>query len=304
MKDKIILITGGTGSFGQAMTERLLQEEVKEIRIFSRNEKNQWEMKKKFNDSRLNFIIGDIKEFDSVNKAIENVDYVFHSAALKHVLICQENPFEAINTNVLGSENVILASIKNKVDKLVCLSTDKSANASTTYGSTKYLMECMCKDIDSKDTKIILTRYGNVLGSSGSVIPLFKELKSQNKPLTITNRSNTRFFMQMSEAIDLVLYALNNGNNKDMFVYNNKSADVGMVADCISDNQITIGSECIEKTDEALLTISELNHSELVDNYFRINENIKSDIKYIDSLTSDNAPRFTKEELQTIIDSL
>lgn len=298
-----ILITGN-GTFAQAMITRLLShgsDEVGEVRVFSRNENKQWETAKRFNDKRLNMIIGDIREYDSLVSAIKGVDYVIHSGALKHVAVCEKQPIEAIMTNVIGSLNVMLASISNNVRKLVCLSTDKSANASTCYGATKYLMERLAIGIAHKNTDIVLTRYGNVLGSSGSVIPLFKRLKDEGKPLTITDPSMTRFVMPIEEAVDLVLYALKHGEHGDLFTTKNKTATVKMIADCISDNQVIVGRTKAEKTDEALLTKIELNHSEDLGRYYRVNENLISPTFHSQSLTSDNAERFEIEELRRII---
>ncbi len=300
-KDKIILITGN-GSFATAMIERLLKTYVKEIRIFSRNEEKQWETQKAFNDNRIKLILGDIREYGTILEATKGVDYVFHSGALKHVPVCENQPIEAIKTNVIGSQNVMIACIENNVEKLICLSTDKSANASTCYGATKYLMERLAIAIENKNTSIVCTRYGNVLGSSGSVIPLFKNLKEQGKPLTLTDPNMTRFFMPMSEAIDLCLFALQYGNHGDLIVHKNKGATVKMIADCISDNQIIVGTRPAEKTDEALLTARELNHSEDLGLYYRVREDIRSDIEHTQSLTSDNCEKYTMEELKRLID--
>lgn len=298
------LITGN-GTFTQAMLTRLLslgQDEVGEVRVFSRNENRQWETKKRFADDRLNMIIGDIRDYGAIVSATKGVDYVIHSGALKHVYVCEKQPIEAIQTNVFGSMNVMLASIENNVKKLVCLSTDKSANASTCYGATKYLMERLAIGIDNKNTDIVLTRYGNVLGSSGSVIPLFKHLKDKKMPLTITDPSMTRFVMPIEEAVELVLYALEHGRQGDLFTTKNKTATVQMIADCISEDQIIVGRTKGEKTDEALLTKIELNHSEDLGKYYRVNENITSATIHSQSLTSDNAERFNMKELKELID--
>lgn len=296
-----ILITGN-GTFAQAMIEKLLSYEIREVRVFSRNENKQWETSKRFNDNRLNMIIGDIRDLEAIKTAVRGVDYVIHTGALKHVAVCEKQPIEAITTNVTGSMNVMLASIVNNVKKLVCLSTDKSANASTCYGATKYLMERLAIGIDHKNTDIVLTRYGNVLGSSGSIIPLFKRLKEENKSLTITDPNMTRFVMPIEEAVDLVMYALDYGKHGDLFTTKNKTATVKMIADCISDNQVIVGRTKAEKTDEALLTKIELNHSEDLGKYYRVNENITSKKFYNSPLTSDNAERFEIEELRRLID--
>jgi UDP-glucose 4-epimerase len=299
--NKKILITGN-GTFAQAMISHVLKTDVEEVRVFSRNENKQWETSKRFDDNRLKMIIGDVRDYGSIFSAIKGVDYVIHSAALKHVAVCEKQPIEAINTNVIGSMNVMLASIENNVRKLVCLSTDKSANASTCYGATKYLMERLAIGIERKNTEIILTRYGNVLGSSGSVIPLFKRLRDENKPLTLTDPNMTRFVMHIDEAVELVLYALKFGKHGDLFTTKNKTATVKMIADCISDDQIIVGRTKSEKTDEALLTKIELNHSQDLGKYYRVNENIISSEAHKEALTSDNAKRFETEELRRLID--
>lgn len=295
-----ILITGN-GSFTNAIVERLLKTRIKEIRVFSRGEKSQYLSKNNFNDNRVKYIIGDIRDYEAINTALKGIDICIHSAAMKFIDKCEQNPFECVKTNVVGSMNVIQACINNKVKKLVCLSTDKATNSTTIYGTSKMLMEQMCESVDSGKTKIMCTRYGNVLGSNGSVVPHFRKLASEGKPLTITDPNMTRFFMSIEQAVDLVLYAIRVGKNKDLFVYNNKSASIKDLADCISDNQIVTGVRCVEKTDEALLTVNELNHSELKNDYFRVNKNIKSKIEYTIPLTSDTAERFSQEELKELM---
>lgn len=300
-ENQVFLITGN-GSFAKAMIERLLTTNVKEVRIFSRNENAQVETRRKFQDSRVKMILGDIRDFNALRVALRGVDVVLHSAALKHIDLCEKQPTEAIKTNVLGSKNVLVASRLCGVKKVICLSTDKAANAETCYGSTKYLMEKMCFGIDHGEMCVIVTRYGNVLGSSGSVVPLFKKLAREGKPLPITDRAITRFFMPMSEAVDLVLFALNHAKNKEMVVHNCKSASVGEVADCISPNQTIIGLRCSEKTGEALLTVEELNRSELFeDKYFIVRNDFTSKIHYTEPFTSDTCERFTPSELRELI---
>lgn len=299
-KDKTILITGN-GSFASAMTKKLLTTDINKITIFSHSEKPQHENKIKFNDNRIKFIIGDIRDYDALCEATNKVDYVIHSAAMKYIDICEDNPEECRKSNIDGSLNVIKASINNKVKKLVCLSTDKAVNPTTVYGNSKQQMELTCKNINNKETDIILTRYGNVLASNGSVIPLFKRQRDEGKPLTITDQNMTRFFMTIDQAVDLVLYALENGANGDLFVYKNKACTIKDLADCISANQVIIGPRCIEKTDEELLTIEELKSSELIGNYYRVNKKIKKSDN-TKPFKSDNAERFTKEELQALVD--
>lgn len=300
MKDKTVLITGN-GSFANAMVTRLLTMGVKEIRLFSRNETNQLNSKMKHNDDRVKYIIGDIRDYYSLQYDLKGVDVVFHSAAMKFIDKCEKFPLEAKKTNIDGSVNVINACIEAKVKTLVLLSTDKATNATTIYGNTKMFMEMYAQCVDSQDTNIITTRYGNVVGSNGSVIPIFKQLAEQGKPLTITDRDITRFFMTIDEAVDLVLYATEHGKDKDLFVYNNKACTVGQIADAISDNQIITGLRCVEKTDEALLTLSELRHSELNGNYFRVAKNMISNLEHIQPLTSDNCERFTDEEVRELV---
>jgi len=302
LKDKTIFITGN-GSFANAMVKYLLGTNVKEIRVFSRNEEKRVASERKYNDGRLKFILGDIRSYKLLLESLKGCDYCIHTAALKHVFTCEEQPEEAIAINVDGSKNVIKACIENNVEKLVCLSTDKAANATTTYGATKYMMERIILGIDNKNTTITMTRYGNVAGSSGSVIPYFKNLREQGKPLTLTDPSMTRFYIPIEKAVDSVVYALKNGQHKDLVIYKSKSATVKMIADCISENQIVTGAVKSEKTDEALLTERELNHSKEDGDFYIINEDYEYNKKYDTSLTSDNAPRYTMEELKDLIDN-
>ena len=302
-KREKICIFGGSGSFGTAMTKRILEEYDDEIIIFSRNEKLQFEHKQKFNSNRIKYIIGDIRDYEAIYKALEDVDVVILASAMKHIDKCESNPNECKKTNIDGCINVINASIERGIKKLVFLSTDKATNPITIYGCSKLFLELYCQHIDSKDTQIIRTRYGNVFGSNGSVVWLFDKLAKQNKPLTITNPDMTRFFMSLDEAVDLVEYALQNGTNGDLFVYNNKSCTIKELADLFSDNQKIIGNRCEEKNDEALLTINELKHSELKGNYYRVNKDIQNDNEYTKPFQSDNAERLTKEELQQLLDN-
>lgn len=301
MKDKVILITGN-GSFANAMIKYLLKTDVKEIRVYSRNEEKQVASERLYNDSRLTFILGDIRDIKTLNKAMKGVNYCIHTAALKHVKKCEENPLECFSINIDGTRNVINICIENNVEKLCCLSTDKAANACTTYGVSKYAGERIIIGIDNKNTIITMTRYGNVAGSSGSVIPYFKQLAKEGKPLTLTDPNMTRFYIPIEKAVDSVIYALENGNHKDLIIYKSKSATVQQIADCISDNQIVIGAVKSEKTDEALLTERELNHSKEIGDYYIYNEDYTNDKVYDKPLTSDNAKRYTNEELKELID--
>lgn len=299
-----ICIFGGSGSFGTAMTKKLLEITNFEIIIFSRNEKMQFEHKQKFNSDRIKYIIGDIRDYKSVYNALEDVDYVMLASAMKHIDKCESNPNECKKTNIDGCINVINASIEKNVKKLIFLSTDKATNPTTIYGCSKLFVEMYCKCVDNKNTDIMITRYGNVFGSNGSVAWIFNKLASEGKELTITNPNMTRFFMSLDQAVNLVLYALENGKNGDLFVYNNKSCTIKEIADLFSNNQKIIGNRCEEKTDEALLTINELNHSELINNkYYRVNKKITNDYGYIRPFQSDNAVRFTKEELKQMLDN-
>ena len=308
-KDKIILITGGAGTFGTKMTERLLNDypEIKLIRIFSRNEKSHWEHKYRFNnDHRLQYIIGDVRDYQAVDEATIGVDYIFHAAAMKHIDKCAENPLECIKTNVIGSTNITTAAIKNKVKKVVLLSTDKATKASTTYGSSKFLMERLAFEINNRDTEFVITRYGNVVGSNGSVIPRFLDLASKGKPLTVTDPYMTRFFMTQDEAVSLVLYACIYGMHGDLIVYNNKATTLKELADHISPNQTVVGLRTIEKTDEELLTYQELNHSVLTDDkkYYIVSKNVVNSNQHTHGITSDNCERLTSQEIKELIRSV
>lgn len=299
-----VCIFGGSGSFGTAMTKKLLEITNFEIIIFSRNEKMQFEHKQKFNSDRIKYIIGDIRDYKTVYNTLEDVDYVMLASAMKHIDKCESNPNECKKTNIDGCINVINASIERNVKKLIFLSTDKATNPSTLYGCSKLFVEMYCKCVNNKNTDIIITRYGNVFGSNGSVAWIFNKLANEGKKLTITNPNMTRFFMSLDQAVNLVLYALENGKNGDLFVYNNKSCTIKEIADLFSNNQKIIGKRCEEKTDEALLTINELNHSELINNkYYRVNKEITNDYGYIKPFQSDNAVRFTKEELKQMLDN-
>lgn len=300
-KDKIILITGN-GSFSNAMIKYLLTTDVKEIRVYSRNEEKQVASERLYNDSRLTFILGDIRDYKTLYQALKGVDYCIHTAALKHVKKCEENPLECFSINIDGTKNVINACIENKVQKLCCLSTDKAANACTTYGVSKYAGERIIVGVENKDTIITMTRYGNVAGSSGSVIPYFKQLASEGKPLTLTDPNMTRFYIPIEKAVESVLFALEHGKHKDLVIYKSKSATVQQIADCISDNQVVVGIIKSEKTDEALLTERELNHSKEVGDYYIYNEDYTNEKIYDKPLTSDNAKRYSMCELKELID--
>ena len=299
-----VCIFGGSGSFGTAMTKLLLDKfEDSEIIIYSRNEKMQFEHKQKINSDRVKYIIGDIRDYQAVYNALENVDYVLLASAMKHIDKCESNPNECRKTNIDGCINVINASIERKVKKLVFLSTDKATNPSTIYGCSKLFVEMYCQCVDNKDTEIIRTRYGNVFGSNGSVVWIFDKLSKEGKKLTVTNPDMTRFFMSLNQATDLVLNAMLNGRHGDLYVYNNKACTIKELADLFSNDYEIIGNRCEEKTDEALLTINELNHSYVYGDLIRVNKNIPvSNPSFTEPFTSDNAERLTREELEEMLE--
>jgi UDP-glucose 4-epimerase len=277
-KNKTLLITGGTGSFGNAVLERFIESDIAEIRIFSRDEKKQDDMRRKYHNSKLKFHIGDVRNKDSINNAMKGVDFVFHAAALKQVPSCEFYPMEAVRTNILGTSNVVDAAVDNGVKKVICLSTDKAVYPINAMGVSKAMMEkvFVAKSRTSGDTKIIGTRYGNVMASRGSVIPLFHNQLINNKPLTITNPEMTRFMMTLENAVELVLYAFENGENGDIFVQKAPSSTIGQLADVMKDiykskSEIkNIGVRHGEKMHETLLSKEERLISEDLNNYFRI----------------------------------
>lgn len=279
-KNKTILITGGTGSFGNTIIRGLLQRSVKEIRVFSRDEKKQEDMRRDFNNSTISFYIGDVRDYDSISAAMCGVDFVFHAAALKQVPSCEFFPIEATKTNVFGTHNVIKAANANNVQKVVCLSTDKAAYPINAMGISKALMEKVAiaesRNIKSGGTIICITRYGNVMASRGSVIPLFIKQIKENKALTVTDPEMTRFLMSLNEAVDLVLYAFEHGNQGDLFVQKSPASTVGDLALAIkkifnSDSVIEImGSRHGEKLYETLLTKEEFIKAEDLGDYYRI----------------------------------
>lgn len=231
-----VCIFGGSGSFGTAMTKRLLDTTDYEIVIFDRDEKAQFQHKQKFMNDRIRYIIGDIRDYFAVYNALEDIDYVFLASAMKHIDKCESNPDECRKTNIDGCINVINASIDRKVKKLIFLSTDKATNPTTIYGCSKLFVEMYAQCVNNKDTDIIRTRYGNVFGSNGSVAWIFDKLSKEGNKLTITNPDMTRFFMSLDEAVDLVLYALDYGKNGDLWVYKNKSCTIKELADLFSEN--------------------------------------------------------------------
>jgi UDP-glucose 4-epimerase len=279
-KNKTLLITGGTGSFGNAVLNRFLNTDIKQIRIFSRDEKKQHDMRVNFNNPKISFYIGDVRNYNSIASAMIGVDYVFQAAALKQVPSCEFFPIEATKTNVLGTENVINAAINNNVKKIICLSTDKAAYPINAMGMSKALMEKVAvaasRNLDTKKTNICLTRYGNVMASRGSIIPLFIDQIIKGKPLTITDPNMTRYLMSLEDAVDLVLYAFNNGEQGDLFVQKAPASTIETLAKALlklfdSNNKINIiGTRHGEKLYETLCTREEMSKAIDLPNFYRI----------------------------------
>jgi len=279
-KNKVLMITGGTGSFGNTVLKRFLATDVKEIRIFSRDEKKQEEMRLLFDNPKLKFYIGDVRNYDSVYQAVKDVDFLFHAAALKQVPSCEFYPFEAVKTNILGSENVMNASIARGVKRIVMLSTDKAVYPINAMGMSKAMMEKFMVAKSRMQTKnetiLCATRYGNVMASRGSVIPLFVEQLKSGKPLTITDPNMTRFLMSLEDSVDLVLHAFKNGNQGDIFVQKSPASTVEVLANALKsifnkDNPINIiGTRHGEKLYESLISREEMVKAEDIGNYFRI----------------------------------
>ncbi|MEZ7911444.1 MAG: polysaccharide biosynthesis protein [Propionivibrio sp.] len=279
-KNKTLLITGGTGSFGNAVLQRFLNSDISEIRIFSRDEKKQEDMRISLNSDKLKFYIGDVRSYDSIHDALRGVDYVFHAAALKQVPSCEFYPMEAVRTNVLGAENVMRAAIANEVKRCVVLSTDKAVYPINAMGISKAMMEKMMvaksRLCDPGKTVLSATRYGNVMASRGSVIPLFLDQLRAGKPLTITDPSMTRFLMTLEESVDLVLYAFENARPGDIFVQKAPASTVGDLAQAMKEmlgakNEIKIiGTRHGEKLYESLLSREEMARAEDLGGYYRV----------------------------------
>ncbi|WP_418556212.1 polysaccharide biosynthesis protein [Longibaculum muris] len=294
-KDKILMITGGTGSFGNAVLNRFLNTDIKEIRIFSRDELKQDNMRHEYQakypevSDKLKFYIGDVRDINSIKNAMHGVDYVFHAAALKQVPSCEFFPMEAVKTNVLGTENVLTAAIECGVKKVVCLSTDKAAYPVNAMGTSKAMMEkvivAKSRTVDSEKTSIMCTRYGNVLTSRGSVVPLFINQIKEGKPLTLTEPSMTRFVMTLEEAVDLVLFAFEHGTSGDIFVQKAPACTIEVLAQAVkelfhADNEIkVIGIRHGEKMYETLLTDEECAHAIDMGSFYRVPAD-KRDLNY------------------------
>lgn len=318
-KNKTLLITGGTGSFGTSVLNRFVNTDIKEIRVFSRDEKKQEDMRIKYNDDKLKFIIGDVRSFKSINAAMRGVDYVFCAAALKQVPSCEFYPLEAVKTNIIGVENTLQAFLQSDAQKIIVLSTDKAVNPVNAMGMSKALAEKVAvaatRNISDLNKKITITRYGNVMASRGSVIPLFVKQIKEGDPITITDPEMTRFMMSLDDAIDLVLYAFNNCEQGDIFVQKSPAATINDLALALREifqakNEIKVmGTRHGEKKHEVLLNREELFKSEDLGKYFRvpIDERDLNYKKYFESgdmplsneneYSSDNTHRLSKREL-------
>lgn len=322
-RDKVLLITGGTGSFGNAVLSRFLHSDFTEIRIFSRDEKKQEDMRLAFKSEKLKFYIGDVREYDSVHDALDGVDYVFHAAALKQVPSCEFYPMEAVRTNVIGAENVIRAAAAQKVSRCVVLSTDKAVYPINAMGMSKAMMEkvMVANSRLGNPTRTVLsaTRYGNVMASRGSVIPLFLQQIREGRPLTITDPNMTRFLMSLDESVDLVLYAFEHAQPGDIFVQKAPSSTVGDLAQALleltrSKSEVkVIGTRHGEKLYESLVSREEMVRSEDLGGYYRIpadsrdlNYNkyfVEGDIEMslLSDYTSHNTRRLGLEEVKRVL---
>ena len=307
VKNKVLLVTGGTGSFGHAVVTRFLNTNIREIRILSRDEKKQDDMRKEFNSSKLKFYIGDVRDLSSIINAFKGVDYVFHAAALKQVPSCEFYPMEAVKTNVIGSDNVITACVSNGVKKAIFLSTDKAAYPINAMGLTKALMEknviAKSRQLLEGETVLTLARYGNVMASRGSVIPHFIDQIKAGKPITITNPEMTRFMMTLEDAVDLVLYAFEHGNQGDLFVQKAPAATIDVLADAVLElthakvEKAYIGTRHGEKLYEVLVTSEEMAKAEDLGSFFRIPSDNR-DLNY-EKFVTEGSSKFNEVEPYT-----
>ncbi len=324
-KNKTLLITGGTGSFGNAVLQRLIDSDIEEIRVLSRDEKKQDDMRKKFQSEKLKFFLGDVRDKESINNVFEGVNYVFHAAALKQVPSCEFFPMEAVKTNILGTENVLDSAINNNVEKVVCLSTDKAVYPINAMGTSKAMMEkvIVAKSRVSKKTSICITRYGNVMASRGSVIPLFVNQILENKPITITNPNMTRFMMTLDDAVDLVIYAFNNSASGDIFIQKSPAATIDTLVSAIlksmkiKDHKIeVIGTRHGEKQYEVLLSKEESMKAVDEEKYFRVSPDLRGlnydkfisqgqeDIHQFEEYSSENTIRLNVDETVNLLKKL
>jgi len=323
-KDKVLLITGGTGSFGNAVLRGFLDTDIKEIRIFSRDEKKQDDMRKQYNNDKLKFYLGDVRDVNSVNDAVRGVDFIFHAAALKQVPSCEFYPMQAVQTNVIGTENVLNAAIAAKVKKVIVLSTDKAVYPINAMGVSKAMMERVAvaksRNLDDNETMIACTRYGNVMASRGSVIPLFIDQIRNDKTITITDPAMTRFMMSLDQAVDLVMFAFNNGKNGDIFVQKAPAATVELLTTTLKnllnkpDHEVKIiGTRHGEKLYETLLTKEEMVKAIDMGQYYRIPadtrdlnynkfvENGEEVVTQASEYHSHNTHRLNEEELRKML---
>ena len=324
---KTLLISGGTGSFGNAVLRRFLQTDIAEIRIFSRDEKKQDDMRKKYSNPKLKFYIGDVRDYQSILNASRGVDYIFHAAALKQVPSCEFHPIEAVKTNVMGTEKVLEAAIQNQVKRVVCLSTDKAVYPINAMGISKAMMEkvivAKSRNLKGTQTTICSTRYGNVMASRGSVIPLFVDQILAGKPITITDPNMTRFMMTLEDAVDLVLYAFEHGENGDIFVQKAPAATIEVLAQALlgimdkPNHEVRmIGTRHGEKLYEALLSREEMLAAEDRGDYYRIPPDLRdlnyskfveegeSRIATIEDYNSHNTTRLDIEGMKTLLRKL
>lgn len=323
LEDKVLLITGGTGSFGSAVVHRLLSDGAREVRIFSRDEKKQEDMRISLRDDRAKFYIGDVREYDSITQAMRGVDYVFHAAALKQVPSCEFYPLEAVRTNILGAENVLNAAVQNRVKRVVVLSTDKAVYPINAMGISKAMMEKLmvakARLQHTEETVFCATRYGNVMASRGSVIPLFVDLIKSGKPLTVTDPKMTRFLMSLEDSVDLVLHAFEHARQGDIFIQKAPASTVADLAQALKEifcakNKIQIiGTRHGEKLFESLLSREEMARAEDMGRYYRIPADNR-DLNYAkyfvegetsfsksDDYTSHNTERLNVESIKTLL---
>lgn len=305
-RDKILLITGGTGSFGNIVAKKFLyNDEIKEIRIFSRDEKKQDDMRKLYQNNKLKFYVGDVRDIHSVEDAMHGVDYVFHASALKQVPSCEFFPLEAVKTNILGTDNVLSSAIRQSVKKVICLSTDKAAYPINAMGISKAMMEkvvtAKSRTMKPEETTLCCTRYGNVMASRGSVIPLFVEQIKGKKPITITDPKMTRFLMSLEEAVSLVLFAFQHAQQGDIFIQKAPACTIVNLAEALKEifnvsNEISIiGARHGEKLFETLVTKEEMARSTEFDNYFKI-EMDNRNLNYEKYLTLGNKKTLLAQE--------
>jgi UDP-N-acetylglucosamine 4,6-dehydratase/5-epimerase len=325
MINSSLLITGGTGSFGNTVLKRFLTTDISEIRIFSRDEKKQDDMRKRYNDPRLKFYIGDVRDYQSVLNAVRGVEYIYHAAALKQVPSCEFHPMEAVKTNIIGTENILEAAIVSGVKRVVCLSTDKAVYPINAMGISKAMMEkvMVAKSRSSNETVICGTRYGNVMASRGSVIPLFVNQIRAGQPISMTDPNMTRFMMTLDDAVDLVLYAFDHGRPGDIFVQKAPAATIGVLAQAIKEivgmpnhQVLVIGTRHGEKLHETLLSREEMASAKEHDEYYQIPPDLR-DLNYdkfveqgeiriseAQDYTSDNTKRLDVEGMKQLLRKL